>query len=312
MKGGLQVSEDAGTPRANTDLLDLWRQWYEANADGWSDLLREDGGLYADPYGLYQQWLESLKKIEQQTGAPTGTADRYEYWRRWTEAMVESWRRAVGLTPVLAGVAPRWVEMVGEFWQQMLGEVGPPVDPLDFYQRWYNAVSGPLSEIATDTLENESFLEYSRQVFRYYTTFDRVFRRLSEEYFGWLQLSTSADATRIAGLVVAVDERVDRLEEALEDSDYGREGVATAGDTEDLKERLERVEGRLGQLDRVEGKLDRLLEALETSTNGEEEVRATDAARRAAGELGVDLSEVEGTGAGGQITVSDVRERGGS
>ncbi|MDQ3860170.1 MAG: E3 binding domain-containing protein, partial [Actinomycetota bacterium] len=37
------------------------------------------------------------------------------------------------------------------------------------------------------------------------------------------------------------------------------------------------------------------------------EVRATDAARRKAQELDVDLREVEGTGAGGQITVDDVR-----
>ena len=38
----------------------------------------------------------------------------------------------------------------------------------------------------------------------------------------------------------------------------------------------------------------------------EEEPDATDAARKKAEELGVDLSEVEGSGAGGRITVKDV------
>lgn len=38
-------------------------------------------------------------------------------------------------------------------------------------------------------------------------------------------------------------------------------------------------------------------------------IKATDAARRHARELGVDLGEIEGTGAGGQITVEDVRKR---
>jgi pyruvate/2-oxoglutarate dehydrogenase complex dihydrolipoamide acyltransferase (E2) component len=40
------------------------------------------------------------------------------------------------------------------------------------------------------------------------------------------------------------------------------------------------------------------------------EVRATDAARRKAREMGVDLSYLEGTGNGGQITVEDVRRKG--
>jgi pyruvate/2-oxoglutarate dehydrogenase complex dihydrolipoamide acyltransferase (E2) component len=38
----------------------------------------------------------------------------------------------------------------------------------------------------------------------------------------------------------------------------------------------------------------------------EEEPDATDAARQKAEQLGVDLSEIEGTGAGGRITVKDV------
>ena len=38
------------------------------------------------------------------------------------------------------------------------------------------------------------------------------------------------------------------------------------------------------------------------------EVKATDAARRKAEELGVDLAVVEGTGADGRITVGDVEK----
>jgi pyruvate/2-oxoglutarate dehydrogenase complex dihydrolipoamide acyltransferase (E2) component len=46
-------------------------------------------------------------------------------------------------------------------------------------------------------------------------------------------------------------------------------------------------------------------------TNGSAvEITATDAARRKAREIGVDLSEVVGTGAGGQVTVEDVRKKG--
>jgi pyruvate dehydrogenase E2 component (dihydrolipoamide acetyltransferase) len=44
---------------------------------------------------------------------------------------------------------------------------------------------------------------------------------------------------------------------------------------------------------------------METS---EEEIEATDAAKRKAEELDVDLSGVEGTGQGGRITVGDVEK----
>jgi pyruvate/2-oxoglutarate dehydrogenase complex dihydrolipoamide acyltransferase (E2) component len=39
---------------------------------------------------------------------------------------------------------------------------------------------------------------------------------------------------------------------------------------------------------------------------GGQEPRATNAARRRAQELGIDLSTVEGTGSGGLITINDV------
>jgi pyruvate/2-oxoglutarate dehydrogenase complex dihydrolipoamide acyltransferase (E2) component len=41
----------------------------------------------------------------------------------------------------------------------------------------------------------------------------------------------------------------------------------------------------------------------------EEDIKATDTARRRAEELSVDLREVEGTGSGGQITASDVKKK---
>ena len=45
----------------------------------------------------------------------------------------------------------------------------------------------------------------------------------------------------------------------------------------------------------------------ETEDEGAGEPKATDAARRKAQEMGIDLSRVEGTGAGGRILVGDVR-----
>jgi pyruvate/2-oxoglutarate dehydrogenase complex dihydrolipoamide acyltransferase (E2) component len=88
------------------------------------------------------------------------------------------------------------------------------------------------------------------------------------------------------------------LEEVLEDLEVG--------DTVD-----EALRGRLEEVRAV------LEDVLEGQGGGEEgggpaepaqnEVQATPAARRAAEELGVDLSGVVGTGAGGRITIRDVQ-----
>jgi pyruvate/2-oxoglutarate dehydrogenase complex dihydrolipoamide acyltransferase (E2) component len=44
----------------------------------------------------------------------------------------------------------------------------------------------------------------------------------------------------------------------------------------------------------------------QSETSEEEEPDATDAARQKAEQLGVDLSGIEGSGAGGRVTVKDV------
>jgi 2-oxoacid dehydrogenase-like protein with E3 subunit-binding domain len=49
-------------------------------------------------------------------------------------------------------------------------------------------------------------------------------------------------------------------------------------------------------------------EAPETRDDGAEGPKATDAARRKAAELGVDLAQIEGTGAGGRVLVTDVKK----
>jgi pyruvate/2-oxoglutarate dehydrogenase complex dihydrolipoamide acyltransferase (E2) component len=90
------------------------------------------------------------------------------------------------------------------------------------------------------------------------------------------------------------------LEEALEGLEVG--------DTVDeaLRSRLEEVRDALEDVLEGQGEGGRE-ESGGPAQPAQNEVQATPAARRAAEELGVDLSRLEGTGAGGRITVRDVR-----
>jgi len=268
-----------------------------------------------DPIGMYGRWFEGMREVQERMigAAPEPVAGNQEVrdlWQRWFEMSTDSWRKSAEVGQSAMELLPRWMQMLDEARTNLLAGGVPPGDPLQLATQWYNATSGPFSDFVGDVIEREEFLEPSSRFLQSYASFYKVFKRNSEEYLKNLQLPVRSDITRIAGLVVNLEEKVDRIEEVLEDFEYGYAEPATS---ESVKE----VENRL---DRVEGKLDRLLAALEGAQNGggavaetngsATEVSATDAARRKARELGVDLSEVEGTGDGGQITVADVRRKG--
>ena len=304
--------------QTNMHPMELWRQWYETSSKMWSNMLGDNTEAYMDPFGLYRQWFGNLEDAQKTS---EGAASSQEIWRQWTEATTDAWRRAFSIGTVLAGLAPHWAEMSEEVRKQMFQGGNLPTDPLNFYLRLYNATSGPLSKMIREILEDESFLEDSRRFLESYASFERTFQEAAEEYFGYLQLSTRSDSSRLAGLVVGLDAKVDRVEEAFEEFEHGYAKPATAESVEALGDRMEEFERKLEDsrsgLKRVEGKLDQLLSALGTATNdgseatgSEEEVEATDAARRKAEELGVNLQQVRGNGPGGRITVNDVREKG--
>jgi polyhydroxyalkanoic acid synthase PhaR subunit len=302
----VDLAEERGRG-ASMDPSELWRQWFEAGTRVWTDALRGRGENYLDPYGLYRKWFEGMEGLQRRMmGAADGTglsegADPQEMWRRLFDATVESWEKSAEFGGEMLEITPRWVEMLDQARANLMSAGSFPKDPLEFAVQWYNATSGPFSEFVHDAIEREEFLEYASRWMQSYASFYKVFSRRSEEYLKGLQVPVRSDITRVAGLVVALEDKVDRIEEAFEEFEYGYAKPATAEELGELEKRL----------DRVEGKLDRLLAALENnSTNGAPEVKATDAARREAQELGVDLAEVEGTGDGGEITVGDVRRKG--
>lgn len=320
----------------------------------WTDALAGAQEGYADPYGLYRQWFEGMYDFGNRAFAETAggnaigpvgvgsggsavpasqgqqVSDQVEaaqrLWQQWSEAATSQWQQAASTVAGAVELTPFWIETLEKARRNFVEAEGFPTDPLQFATRWYNATSGPLSDFVGELIEREDLLGASSQAFSSYASFYRVFRRNQEEYLGALRLPTRTDIERVAGLVVNLEDKIDRLEEALEESGDGRSMGATPG-TGAIEERVGAIEGRLAGL---EDKIDRILAAIENAPrNGGREQRAvsqeeteasspssgngvtsaTDAARRKARELKVNLAEVTGTGTNGQITVEDVRRK---
>ena len=125
-------------------------------------------------------------------------------------------------------------------------------------------------------------------------------KRKAEEFGVDLKQVTGSGA---GGLVTAKDvESV--ASETVEDAS-GLAGQAAEG-PDDVANRAgdtakQVVEGGVGAVSQA---MDQVEQA--TERDGSEEPRATNAARRKAEELGIDLSKVKGSGAGGLITIRDI------
>ena len=367
--GARMWSDAIGSGQNNyLDPFGIYRQWFNGledfqqqmfGATNWPGMMAppgsSNGSLTAASGGQAFAGNPATEPAAQNPAAalkPAGdaaagrAAEVQNFWKQWLEATQESWQKSLAIGQEAVELTPRWISTLDQIRNNLFSAEGYPTDPLQLSTRLYNATSGPLSDFVGDLIEREDILDVSSQFLQSYASFYKVFRRNSEEYLKNLSLPVRSDITRVAGLVLALEDKIDSLEEAFEDFEDGQ--AASGGDDSlssveerlaGLEEKLEGIAASSGdsaqaatadsvnglekRLDDVEGKIDQILAALQNTTrNGgaqsevpqedDSETQATAAARRKARELGVDLSDVEGTGTDGLITVDDVRRKGAS
>ena len=288
---------EGANARSPMDPAQFWQQWYDTSSKMWSTVF--DGGKapYVNPYSLYQSWLKSVGDAQgRMQSIPVGVMDPKEAWKQWFEATTESWRTVAEMGADPLGLTAHWLEMMEEARAKMQAEGSFPADPFTFLKQWYDATSEMWAKAVGDIIGTEKFMEGVSLFLESYTSFARTFRRANEEYFRNLQLPTRSDVARVAELIVALEEKVDRIEDAFEDFEDGHAHFATNEAVTTVTERLDHVEGKLDtfpailkkldaveslaqRLDQVENKLDKVLAALE-KFEAEEQAKPTNVALR--------------------------------
>ena len=288
---------------AFADPVKLWGKLYQNTSRVWTDAMKsaqQGGGGYADPYGLYRQWISAVTpngtagsngngKAAVSPGSMPGMGGMpqmdqksiQENTQRWLAMTAETYRKAAELGTGALNLGPRWLNTLEEVRNNLLNGDALPTDPLSFGVRWYNATSEPLSRFLDEILQSDQFLEGSSRFFENYATLQKVLGKNSEEFLRNAQFPTRSDMSRVAGLIVALEDKVDGVEEVLEDMSDGLANGSSADDG------LGAIEGRVGnvedRLEGVESKLDKLLaavEALGSAPAGGEESSKKPAARR--------------------------------
>jgi hypothetical protein len=267
-------------PRNSMDPTDMWKQWYEATTRTWAQAIGGSKQAYVDPYGFYRLWFKSVNNAQEQfKTASAAMLNTKELWNQWYEATVGAWKQAVERGGDPLGLTTPWLDLMEELRRRIMSTDVLPKDPFTFFKEWYDTTSGTWAEVVDDMLSSEKFVESASPFLEVYATFVKTLRRANEEYFKNLQIPTRSDITRVAEMVVTLEEKVDDIEDAVED-------MATREVITGLDERLEPVENKLDALstglekqtaagtaevvvkltrrmDEVESKLDRVLAALE-------------------------------------------------
>jgi len=261
------MPEEANDKSLN-DPTGLWRQWYDTSSRVWSNVVDGEKETYVDPYGVYQSRLQNMGEAREQMKANFfGMMDPKEAWQRWFDGMIEEWRSAAQMGADPLGLTTHMLEMIEEARAKMQAEGNFPADPFTLFKQWYDATNEAWAKAIGEVIGTEKFMEGVSRFIESYTSFHRTFRRASEEYFRNLQLPTRSDVARVAELVIALEEKVEHIEDAFEDFEDGYAHLATSETVAGLAEQLERVEskaveGLAKRLDHVESKLDKVLATL--------------------------------------------------
>jgi polyhydroxyalkanoic acid synthase PhaR subunit len=211
---------------------------------------------YPDPYGLYRRWLGASKDVwDKANEGEVSSSELAELWRRWFEATVGLRDGASEAENGFTNrMTPLWKEMAEDFSGKMLSGEALPEEPVRCFVQWYNETEERWSETADELMRKDEVLGSMGRIFETYARSEAELRQASEKGLKNIGVPTRSDVARVAKLVVVVENKVDRIEETLEELVEGDSGPATVGVA---------VNGLEERMDRLEGKMDRILTALE-------------------------------------------------
>ncbi|HZU70416.1 MAG TPA: hypothetical protein VFA09_24305 [Ktedonobacteraceae bacterium] len=203
----------------------------------------------SDSYGFYQLWLKNLQEGQDQVLKATaqGMQNSREAWKQWLDATMSTWQKTAEMGTDPLGLTSQWLEMMEAIQEKLLAGGTVPSDPFTFLKEWYDAISESWSSIVERIIASEQFLEFNKQFLESYASFSRAFRRANEEYLRILQLPSRSDVSHVSELVVALEEKFDRLDERFEDVDAALAQTVKREAIEGIEHRLAAAESRLNQ-----------------------------------------------------------------
>jgi polyhydroxyalkanoic acid synthase PhaR subunit len=152
----------------------------------------------------------------------------------------------------------QWYDASSKVWS----EAAIPIDPFTFFKQWYESSHETWSKAIEEIIGNEKFVEAASHYVESYTTFYKNFRSLNEDYFSHLQLTTRSDLTRVAEMIITLENKVDSIQDAFEDFQSQYPQFATLASIQHLTIHQQALEQKLDALPGLDARLNDIEEKL--------------------------------------------------
>lgn len=176
--------------------------------------------------------------------------DPREAWNLWLETTLDIWRGAISMSCDPLGLIAGWVKVMEEVQERIYSGHPLLVDPFEMFREWYDITSKPWSRTVEENLASEQFLAFAEPGLENYSYLIRTFRRASEAYFKTLQLPTLSDIARVAELVVGLEEKVDTIEDTIEQAkeQQAKQSTTTMAKIADVEKHLDQIQTGLKRI----------------------------------------------------------------
>lgn len=293
---------EKAAPQGALDPAWFWNQWQGATSKIWANVLERNTATSPDLYDLYRVWFKSITEAPVQAQPFAHMADPKEVWKLWFEDTGEAWKKVAELGGHPLELTSQWLEMLEEARTRLLAGETTPTSAFAFFKQWYDATNESWSKEVGDLFASDQFMEAVSQFLESYAGFAKMTRRASEEYFKSLQLPTRSDIARLAELIIALEEKVDRLDDDFTDvMEAATQGPGDAA-LSAFQEHLAQVKNtttflplaleKLQTLDGVAQRLDQFERALELLPLALEKIQTVDGLSQRLDQLERKLDEV--------------------
>lgn len=229
---------------------EFWEQWNTMAIKLWSDVMKKSNIAEMDSPGVSHAWMELAQTIQKHlTKNAQELLDPQEAWKLWFDVTLGIWRIAIKMGGDPFGTIACGIEAMEHMQEKTPSGESTSFDPFALFNTWYDATSKPWASMVEDLIASKQFLAFTGPFLENYTHLTSAFHDASEAYFKMLRLPTLPDITRVAELIISLEEKVDDVAETIEcvKAQTTRDAIPTARIT-DLEQRLNQIETRLDKM----------------------------------------------------------------
>lgn len=119
-------------------------------------------------------------------------------------------------------------------------------DPIKLWKAIYDKAEANLNEIINEIIHKEAFAEWLGQVQLGYIKYQELIQKTTDTYLKQINMPTREEVSNIASLVINVEDKVESLQETIEEEILNNHSITT--EMTKLKNQVSKLDKKLDQI----------------------------------------------------------------